>query len=104
MASRSGAGKKAGSKTAASGAGGYDKRKKDSGTGTSALDQDPPIVVSGGNSVEITLDASVFQKDPGDPNKHKNPTKQLVTLVVTDAKVPPTVTYMTVDLQALVPG
>jgi hypothetical protein len=65
---------------------------------------EPPITIKGG-SVEIELDKDIFPPDTPDPKekKHRNNSKKLATLQITDLKTPPT-TLMELDLDELVGG
>jgi hypothetical protein len=63
---------------------------------------EPPITIKGG-SVEIELDKSIFPEDGSNPKKHRNASRKLASLQITDLKNPAT-TLLEVDLDKLVKG
>ena len=40
------------------------------------------IIIKGG-SVDLQYDESIYQKDPGDPKSHRNPTRKITKVVIT---------------------
>ena len=48
----------------------------------SAPGEGSDIIIKGG-SVDLEFDETVYEKDPGDPKKHKNATKKITRVVIT---------------------